>query len=157
MKHRRALSALFVAVAVTATACGSGDAAQPTGANAKVIEVSMTDNEFTPNVFDIEAGQAITFRFRNDGKVDHEAILGTAAEQADHEAQMAGEGAGHGAGHGSGMDGMDHGDSPGDAITVEPGRAATLTHTFPNPGRVLLGCHEPGHYKEGMKATITVS
>lgn len=155
MKHQRALSALFVAVAVTASACGSGDAAQPTGANAKVIEVSMTDNEFTPNVFDIEAGQAITFRFRNDGKVDHEAILGTAAEQADHEAQMAGEGAGHGSGM-DGMDGMDHGDSTGDAITVKPGGSATLTHTFASPGKVLLGCHEPGHYKEGMTATITV-
>ena len=112
----------------------------------------MTDNEFTPNSFDVEAGQKVTFEFTNDGTVDHEAILGTEDDQAAHETEMMGEGSG-----GTGMDGMDHGGPDTEAITVAPGDTGTLTQTFDDPGTVILGCHEPGHYKAGMKATITVT
>lgn len=150
MKHRRALGALTIATALVVAACGSGEAAKsPT--SAKTIEVSMTDNEFTPSSIEVAAGQKVTFRFTNDGKVDHEAIVGTEADQADHESQMAGDGAGS-----SGMDGMDHGSGP-EAVTVMPGKTGTLTQTFAKPGTVLLGCHEPGHYESGMKATIKVT
>jgi uncharacterized cupredoxin-like copper-binding protein len=31
-----------------------------------------------------------------------------------------------------------------------------LKHAFTESGTVLLGCHEPGHWEAGMKATITV-
>jgi uncharacterized cupredoxin-like copper-binding protein len=151
MKHRRALGALTIAAALAVAACGSGDAAtSPTAA--KTIEVSMTDNEFTPNSIEVAAGQKVTFRFTNDGKVDHEAIVGTEADQADHESQMTNDGTGSS----SGMDGMDH-QSGTEAITVKPGKTGTLTQTFAKPGAVLLGCHEPGHYESGMKATIKVT
>ena len=113
----------------------------------------MTDNEFTPSSFDVTAGQEVTFEFTNDGTVDHEAILGSEAEQADHEADMGGDGS-----SGGGMDGMNHdGGSAADAITVAPGDTGTLTKTFDSAGTVILGCHVPGHYEAGMKATITVS
>ena len=151
MNHHRALGALIIAVAMTITACGGGEAANsPT--SAKTIEVSMTDNEFTPNSFEVTAGQKVTFRFTNDGKVDHEAILGTETEQADHESEMMNDGSGSG-----GMDGMDHGGSDTEAITVKPGDTGTLTQTFDKTGTVILGCHESGHYASGMKATINVS
>ena len=151
MRHKRALGALMAAASLTIAACGTGeDATPPTGS--RVIEVAMTENEFTPSSFEVEAGQEITFEFTNDGTVDHEAILGSEAEQDDHEAEMGGDGS-----HGGPMEGMDHGGSDGEAITVEPGGTATMTKTFESAGTVILGCHEPGHYEAGMKATIVVT
>jgi uncharacterized cupredoxin-like copper-binding protein len=158
MKHPRALSALIIGVALATAACGSGDAAtSPTEAKAETIDVSMTDNEFTPSSFDVKAGQEVTFRFTNDGKVDHEAILGSEADQADHESQMMGSTENGDHGGDDGMHGMDHGGSDAEAVTVEPGKTGTLTTTFDDPGTVIVGCHEPGHYASGMKATITVT
>lgn len=43
------------------------------------------------------------------------------------------------------------------AIRIEPGETAELTWTFTDPGTVLMGCHEPGHYDAGMRGTITVT
>ncbi len=148
MRYPRALGALTVAVVLIVPACGSDSASS---AGSKTIEVSMTDNEFTPNSFEIAKGEEVTFRFTNDGSIDHEAILGSEAEQADHEAEMMDDGSG------GGMDGMDHGGSDSEAITVKPGDTETLTHTFEDTGTVILGCHVPGHYDAGMKATITVT
>jgi uncharacterized cupredoxin-like copper-binding protein len=152
MKHKRALGALMIAASLTVAACGSGEDAAP-AKGSKTISVSMTDNEFTPNSFDVTAGEEVTFEFTNDGTVDHEAILGTEAEQADHESEMAGGDSGDG-----GMEGMDHGGgSDTEALTVAPGETGTLTETFDSAGTVILGCHEPGHYEAGMKATINVT
>ncbi len=155
MNHARAFGAPIIATSLLLAACGSGEDATPTSAPT-TIAVSMTDNEFTPDSFEVTAGETVTFTFTNDGTVDHEAILGSEADQADHEAQMAGGGSDD---HGmDGMDGMDHeGGSDGDAMTVGPGDTTTLTRTFDSPGTVILGCHEPGHYEAGMKATITVT
>jgi uncharacterized cupredoxin-like copper-binding protein len=44
-----------------------------------------------------------------------------------------------------------------DAITVEPGKLGSLTHTFKAGDGLAIGCHEPGHYAAGMKLAITVS
>ena len=61
-----------------------------------------------------------------------------------------------GTGNGA-MGGMSHGGSDAEAITVEPGKTGSLTRTFDEAGTVVLGCHEPGHYASGTKATINVS
>ena len=150
MRYPRALSAVTIAIALAAAACGSGEEAEPT-TGSETIEVSMTDNEFSPNSFEVEAGQQVTFRFTNDGTVDHEALVGDADEQAAHEAEMSGDDSG------GGMDGMEHGSSDADAITVGPGETGELTRTFDDAGSVILGCHVPGHYDAGMKATITIA
>jgi uncharacterized cupredoxin-like copper-binding protein len=42
------------------------------------------------------------------------------------------------------------------AVTVEPGKTRSITTMFDETGTVLIGCHEPGHWEAGMKATITV-
>lgn len=150
MKHQRALSALVIGTALTAAACGSGGDAK-SATSAKTIDVTMTDNEFTPDSFDVTAGQEVTFKFTNDGTVGHEAIVGDEEEQAAHEAEMSGDDSG------DGMEGMDHGGSDAEAITVEPGKTGELTTTFDDKGTVILGCHVPGHYDAGMKASITVT
>jgi uncharacterized cupredoxin-like copper-binding protein len=157
MKHQRALGALMALLALGAAACGDGKTARSTDPGATVIDIDMTDNAFAPNRVTVKAGQEVTFRFRNDGKVVHEAIVGTADEQAEHEAQMndkAGTADDHGDG---GMATMEHSGTDDDGLSIEPGMTGQLTHTFEKGGRLLVGCHEPGHYKAGMKLTVEVS
>ena len=49
---------------------------------------------------------------------------------------------------------MEH-DQP-NVVTVGAGETKELTWTFTQPGTVLIGCHQLGHYDAGMKGQITV-
>ena len=42
-------------------------------------------------------------------------------------------------------------------ISVKPGKTGKLTMTFQQAGMLEIGCHEPGHYEAGMKATVNVA
>jgi uncharacterized cupredoxin-like copper-binding protein len=120
--------------------------------------MTMTDNAFTPRKLQVPKGATITFVFNNEGSVAHEAVIGDDSFQEEHHAAMSGDDDGA----------MDHGEmsedddtgsdaSASDAITVEPGQSGRLTHTFTDSGSVIIGCHEPGHWEDGMKATVNVS
>jgi uncharacterized cupredoxin-like copper-binding protein len=179
--------ALVALAPLAVVACGDGSDASETGSGGSggdTIQVSMTDNEFTPNVFTVEAGKAVTFRLTNDGSVTHEAVIGTEAEQKAHDRVMremttttTADGS---ESDGSGSDGSGGGGTSGDTttttdhdmgemhhlrshdsdlpgVTVEPGESKDLVYIFDAPGKVLIGCHEPGHYDDGMKATVTVT
>jgi uncharacterized cupredoxin-like copper-binding protein len=151
----------LAALALVAAGCGSDS---KTGSN--VVEVKMTDNAFSPATFDAKAGKTVTFHFTNDGKVVHEAIIGDQAAQDEHEKEMAG-GADSDSMHSGSMDsgsmGSGHMANAHDEsmksgeVTVQPGESADLKYTFSKSGTVIIGCHEPGHYKSGMKATVTVT
>ena len=134
--------ALAAAALTSLAACSSG------GGDAKAadrtVEITMSDIAFAPAAVTVAKGETVTFRFTNTGKLTHDAFLGDAAAQAEHEKDM-NAGGGHG-GHG--------GD---DAITVEAGKTGTLTHTFDEAGTTEIGCHEPGHYGAGMKVVVTVT
>ena len=144
--------ALAAASAATLTACGSVDSqvfGGPVDAQ-RTIEVSMTDMAFTPGTVDVEPGETVTFVFRNDGAVRHEAVIGDLAEQEDHHAEMAEMDGDHGE--------MDMGSAPHDmtdlhVAVVEPGETVELVHTF-DTGSTLIGCHEPGHWEAGMRMEI---
>lgn len=41
------------------------------------------------------------------------------------------------------------------AATVDPGATEDLTATFDRTGTFIIGCHQPGHFEAGMKATVT--
>ncbi len=136
---------LFIAVLALLTACGSGDddASPAASGDERVVEVEMRDIAFAPTALDVRAGEKVRFVFKNTGQVAHDAFIGDAAAQEEHEKEMR-------AGHG------DHG-SGSNAVTVKPGKTAALTYTFTQPGQVLLGCHQPGHYTGGMKATVNIA
>ncbi len=138
--------ALFVA------ACGGDDdSAAPNDDG--VVEVTMKDSRFDPTQIEVKAGEEVTFRFTNDGKLDHEAYIGTESEQDAHEDEMR-------SGDSEDMSDMSHSDGSHGAdreITVAPGESGELTYMFDEKGSVLIGCHEPGHYPGGMKATIVAS
>lgn len=88
---------------------------------------------------------ATTFRVTNVGNLPHDFTLGDEAAQDEHEAEMA-----EMAGNGEMVP-----DEP-NVLSLPPGETHELTWHFTEPGTVLIGCHEIGHYAAGMIATITV-
>ena len=105
-----------------------------------MVEISALDSlEFDPETLEVQPGETITFVVTNDGKNVHEFVLGDESYQQEHAAEMSGgEQMGAGA----------------NQIEIEPGATKSLTWTFTQPGEVLYGCHEPGHYEGGMVGTI---
>ncbi len=127
---------------------GSGPASTsgPAGTSAPAVAtrftVKLTDTlRMEPAQFTVPRGVPVTFVVTNSGAIDHEFYLGDEQEQAEHETEMA-------------AGGMVH-DVP-NGITVKPAETKELTFTFTEAGGTLAGCHVPGHYPAGMKATITV-
>ncbi|MBI2705933.1 MAG: hypothetical protein HYX32_11690 [Actinobacteria bacterium] len=130
----------------------------------------MIDNAFRPNALQVNRGETVVFRFKNYGTNTHEALIADEATQEQHEGEMATMGTGTSMAGTMGTDmNMDAGDAGGMAnmaggdteaasgpITIEPGQSGELTHTFAEPGTIFIGCHEPGHWTSGMKATVTV-
>lgn len=111
----------------------------------RTIAISATDQlSFTPNAVTVRADETVAFKVTNTGKIEHEFVLGDAAAQQQHEAEMA---------QGGQMDKM----AVGSAVEVPPGKTATLVYTFGKPGTLLFGCHVPGHYAAGMQGTVTVT
>src|SRR5688572_12157568 len=143
---RRTVVVLATAAFAFAVAggCGSGDRPrQATAGGAVTVDVEMVDVAYRPSSFTFAKGDVVTFRFTNRGEAVHDAYIGDARSQADHEDQMR---SGHGHGHGKGEP----------AVTVAPGETKTLTYTFRKAGASQIGCHQPGHYAGGMRADITV-
>jgi len=151
MKHSRPLHSLLLGIALVTVACGGSDGDSATGAEdtARTVEVTMADIRFEPATLVVQKGEEVKFLFRNSGAVVHDAYVGNAAAQAEHEADMRGGAGGHDA-HGGGGEG-------GGSITVKPGKSGTLTHTFDEAGEIEIGCHEPGHYAAGMRIAVVVS
>lgn len=107
------------------------------------IEVDLQDAmKIVPDPIEVPAGVPVTFVVHNSGTVEHEFVIGDEAVQVEHEAEMAGGGMAH--------------DEP-NAIFVEPGQTKELVYTFESAGETLAGCHVPGHYPAGMKATIRIT
>ncbi|MEY2477720.1 MAG: hypothetical protein QOG87_3035 [Actinomycetota bacterium] len=144
---KRSLTLFVAALALVGAACGGDATPSGSGDATRTIEITMRDIAFEPTSLQVSAGDTVRFVFTNEGKVDHDAFIGDAAAQADHEKEMRASGDAH-AGHG--------GDAEG-SITVAAGDTAELTHTFEEPGEVQIGCHEPGHYDAGMKIDVTVA
>ena len=103
----------------------------------------MEDTEFDPADLTLQKGDIVKFRFVNEGLLTHDAFIGDADAQAEHETEM------------SSTDGMNHGTDP-DAVTVAPGETGVLTYTFNEAGTLQIGCHQPGHYAAGMKIQVDV-
>jgi uncharacterized cupredoxin-like copper-binding protein len=155
------LVALGVLPLLAAACGGSGDDDAATPSDDGVVEITMEDNSFDPDEIEVEAGQTVTFEFRNDGDVEHEAFVGTEAEQEAHESEMSPDAeGGHDSGHEteSTMAELPDEEHAGDgAVAVAPGESATLEYTFDEAGTVVIGCHEPGHYDAGMKIRVDVA
>ncbi len=117
----------------------------------------MEDIRFDPPTIQVSKGETVKFRFTNNGAIPHDAFIGNAAQQAEHEEEMAAMTASTM----EGMEGMDHSGHSGMAITVSPGDTQTITYTFDDSGdgadgAIEIGCHQPGHYAAGMRIAIEI-
>jgi uncharacterized cupredoxin-like copper-binding protein len=45
---------------------------------------------------------------------------------------------------------------PGE-VSVPAGETRTTTYTFADSGTLTIGCHLPGHFGYGMRATVLVT
>lgn len=138
------------ALALITASCGSGESAS-SGKPKESITIKMTDNAYSQKVLQVTAGQPVELIFSNEGKVDHEAIIGDEAMQSQHGKEMqtqANDDMG-GMGHGGSMD--------SDALTVKPGESGSMDYTFKaSDDGLIIGCHVPGHYESGMKMAVSV-
>ncbi len=152
---KRTLSAVVALLALTAVACGGGDgdgdgdSSASGNAPARTVEIDMMDIAFAPTTVTAEEGERVRFMFRNRGAIPHDAFIGDADAQADHERDMRdAETGGHS---------MGGGDEDEDNLTLKPGKTGELTYTFDRAGSVEIGCHQPEHYAAGMKVAVTVT
>jgi len=129
---RRALATLLLLVAATTVACGGG-------ASERALEVKMRYSRYLPASVEIKTGTTVDFELVNADPIEHEFVIGTAAEQLAHE---------RGNPH-------DPHNGPGEAL-LAAGQSRHLRYTFRDAGTLLYACHRPGHYSYGMRGTITV-
>ena len=119
-----------------------GNAAKP----ARTVEVTAAEGDgsmsFTPARVEIARGEQVRFVIKNAGALAHEFVLGAKAENAEHAKMMAE------------MPDMKH-DDP-NAVTVAPGKSATLVWRFSKPGAFEFACLIPGHYEAGMHGAAVV-
>jgi uncharacterized cupredoxin-like copper-binding protein len=135
------LAVLVAVIALVTVACGDADG----GDSTRAVEIEMRDIAFAPDAITVPAGEAIRLVFRNTGEVAHDAFIGDEMAQSDHEAEMRAD------------EDVHHGGGDSGALTVEPGETGSLTHTFEPGDRLLIGCHQPGHYTAGMKIADTAN
>ena len=108
------------------------------------IEVGMADNmRFTPERIEVRQGETVKFVVRNAGKVMHEFVIGTKAENAKHAEMMVK------------FPNMEH-DEPYMAH-VPPGKTGEIVWTFNRAGQFEFACLIAGHYQGGMVGTIMVA
>lgn len=106
----------------------------------ETIEVAAKDFEFGPSELTVDQGDVIEFKVTNEGKAEHEFVLGDAALMEEM-AQAAHE-------HSS--------DDPNAVPRLQPGDEGTMVWNFTRPGRFRFECHVDAHHKLGMTGTITV-
>lgn len=119
-----------------------GDPTKPS----RTIEVEMTEeyglSTFTVKRIEVKRGEQIRFVLRNSGKLNHEFILATTADNLKHAAEMR-----------KNPD-MEH-DDP-NAAALKPGAKGELIWRFTKRGTFEFACLLPGHREEGMVGTIVV-
>jgi uncharacterized cupredoxin-like copper-binding protein len=108
------------------------------------IEVCMADTmRFTPDRIDVRQGETLKFVVRNTGRVMHEFVIGTKAENTRHAELMLK------------FPNMEH-DEPYMAH-VPPGKTGEIVWTFNRAGDFEFACLIAGHYQGGMVGTIKVA
>ncbi len=144
--------AAVAALALASAACGTDDGEPSDAGAAKTVEVEMVDIAYDPDTIKVAKGEEVEFVFVNNGKIRHEAFLGTTDEQRSHGEEMR-----EGGESSSGHDAHGGGGDVGSKVSVEPGKRGSLTTQFEEAGTYEIGCHEPGHYDAGMRVTVEVS
>ena len=112
------------------------------------VVIELDDSRsIEPANWQARQGEALRLIVVNTGQATHELAVGPARDIAAHADSMIESGSGK----------HDHSNAVAiKAVSVEPGKTATLLYTFDEPGEWAMACFEPGHYEGGMKGTVEV-
>jgi uncharacterized cupredoxin-like copper-binding protein len=128
------VAAVLLAAGVALTGCAGGQG------NERTVELTVHHSRFSLDELHVRAGETIRFVVRNTDPIPHELIVGDQTVQDIHEVGTESH----------------HGERAGE-VSVAPGATAVTTYRFVAAGgRLLFGCHLPGHWDYGMKGMITV-
>lgn len=147
-----------VSLALLSPAFGHGEhdhAAHPAAAYGKpgdpkkpsreiVIVMKEADGRmlFVPDVITVRRGEQVRFRLKNEGFLDHEFLLGTAAEIEEHADLM------------QAMPDMVHDDPNSRRVPTKA--SGDMTWHFTAAGQFDFACLIPGHREAGMTGKIIV-
>lgn len=118
------------------------NATQTAGATTVDVALAKTGTfSLTPSVSTVPSGQ-VTFNVTNDGTMVHEMVVVKTDQTPQQLMQKDGT--------------ADESTSVGEAADIPAGGSKSVTLTLP-PGKYVLLCNLPGHYKGGMYATFTAT
>ena len=120
-----------------------GDPKKP----ARTVEVVMKETPdakmlYEPSQIEVKRGEQVRFVLKNVGKVDHEFMLDSVANNAKHKKEM------------EKNPDMEHDDPNGKRLA--PGTSGEIVWRFTKAGTFEFACLIPGHYESGMKGTVVV-
>jgi len=98
-----------------------------------VIPIRIHYSHYFPDRVVVPAGSTVRFVITNEDPIAHEFVIGTVAQQLNHES---------GPPH-------SHDGIPGQA-TLDIGERQDVVWTFPRGAPMLFACHRAGHYVFGM-------
>lgn len=149
------LAAATVIAPTLAIAAGnhSGGHGHPMGEPAadgdmKTVEVVMKETEDGPMVFEpgelsFSAGETIRLVIINKGELEHEFVMDTVQNNAEHKELM------------EKFPEMEH-DDP-NSVRLQPGETGEILWTFENAGQFEFACLMVGHYESGMHGPLNVT
>ena len=109
----------------------------------RTVRIGMADTmRFSPAELTIKRGETVKFILRNNGKLDHEMVIGTMQELKAHAEMM------------KKHPGMEHEEAH--MVDVKPGKTGILVWQFTKAGTFHFGCLEPGHFEAGMIGKLEV-
>jgi uncharacterized cupredoxin-like copper-binding protein len=109
----------------------------------RTVRVDMTDAmRFTPATVTVKRGETVRFVARNQGRLLHEMVLGTAGALAEHAELM------------KKFPNMEHADP--NMAHVKPGAQGDIVWQFTKAGEFRFACLQPGHFEAGMIGKVVV-
>jgi uncharacterized cupredoxin-like copper-binding protein len=139
------IAILFLTLALVSSAWAHeefGQAGDPKKVT-RTVRIGMADTmRYTPSEVKIRRGETVKFIVRNNGKQDHEMVLGTLQDLKAHAEMM------------KKHPGMEH-DEP-HMVDLKPGKTGSLVWQFTKAGTFHFGCLEPGHFEAGMIGKLEV-
>jgi uncharacterized cupredoxin-like copper-binding protein len=106
----------------------------------KILETPEGNMAFDPPVIEVKAGETLRLSIMNVGQLEHEFILATPDELAEHAAMM------------REMPDMPH-DEP-NAVRLRPGASGEIVWKFGQSDDIVFACLIPGHFEAGMHGRI---
>jgi uncharacterized cupredoxin-like copper-binding protein len=127
-----------------------------TSTTPREVNIVMKDWVFLPDPVDVVPGETILLHVINGGLEVHEAVIGPQAVQ---DAWETAEAATAGAPPGPTPVVSVRPDLAGIRIVAASGQRVDVVWTVPgsaDAGALLLGCHIPGHWAQGMRAAVRI-